>query len=151
MNPLKHILTSIALMILLSQAAYAQWTAADKKELARKEDTLKKFSKQIVFGNNPAVSLRADSNFIRTFVRALKVKNSFYYPFDSVSISKLYAPDSSFRIFTWQWTKDEYVYLQRGAIQMRTPDGSLKLFPLHDVSMFTGKPDDSTRTAANWI
>ena len=30
--------------------------------------------------------------------------------------------------------------LQRGAIQMRTADGSLKLIPLHDVSMFTKKP-----------
>ena len=152
MNHLKNILASLALLILFSQVTQAQgWSASDKKELAKKEDSLKTFSKQIVFGANPAISFRADSNFIRTFVRSLKIKNSFYYPFDSVAISKLYAPDSSFRIFTWQWTKDEYVYLQRGAIQMRTPDGSLKLFPLHDVSMFTGKPDDSTRTAANWI
>jgi len=140
------------LAILMSHLAHAQgWSASDKKELAKKEDSLKTYSKLIVFGSNPAISLRADSNFIRTFVRALKVKNSFYYPFDSVSISKLYAPDSSFRIFTWQWQKDEYVYLQRGAIQMRTPDGSLKLFPLHDVSMFTGNPNDSVRSANNWI
>jgi len=127
------------------------WSVSEKKEIAKKEDSLKALSKLIVFGSNPAISLRADSNFIRTFVRALKIKNSFYYPFDSVSISKLYAPDSSFRIFTWQWQKDEYVYMQRGAIQMRTPDGSLKLFPLHDVSMFTGKPNDSVRSANNWI
>ena len=136
----------------MSQVAQAQgWSVSEKKEIAKKEDSLKALSKLIVFGSNPAISLRADSNFIRTFVRALKIKNSFYYPFDSVSISKLYAPDSSFRIFTWQWQKDEYVYMQRGAIQLRTPDGSLKLFPLHDVSMFTGKPNDSVRSANNWI
>ena len=34
---------------------------------------------------------------------------------------------------------------------MRTDDGSLKLFPLHDVSMFSKKPYDSVRTANNWI
>ena len=34
---------------------------------------------------------------------------------------------------------------------MRTADGSLKLFPLHDVSMFSKKPYDSVRTANNWI
>jgi hypothetical protein len=139
-------------ILFLSQLAQAQgWSASEKKELAKKEDTLKSLSKLIVLGSNPAVSLRADSNFIRTFVRALKIKNSFYYPFDSVAISKLYSPDSSFRIFTWQWAKDEYVYLQRGAIQMHTPDGSLKLYPLHDVSMFTSRPDDSVRNANNWI
>ena len=152
MNRIKPALFSFIFILLLSQLAQAQgWSASEKKELAKKEDTLKNLSKLIVFGSNPAVSLRADSNFIRTFVRALKIKNSFYYPFDSVSISKLYSPDSSFRIFTWQWAKDEYVYLQRGAIQMHTPDGSLKLYPLHDVSMFTIKPDDSVRNANNWI
>ena len=34
---------------------------------------------------------------------------------------------------------------------MRTPDGSLKLIPLHDVSMFSKKPQDSVRGANNWI
>jgi hypothetical protein len=34
---------------------------------------------------------------------------------------------------------------------MRTADGSLKLIPLHDVSMFTKKPEDSVRGANNWI
>jgi hypothetical protein len=152
MNRIKPALFSLMFILFLSQLAQAQgWSASEKKELAKKEDTLKSLSKLIVFGSNPAVSLRADSNFIRTFVRALKIKNSFYYPFDSVAISKLYSPDSSFRIFTWQWAKDEYVYLQRGAIQMHTPDGSLKLYPLHDVSMFTSRPDDSVRNANNWI
>jgi hypothetical protein len=152
MNQLKRFLLFSLAMLFMTQFSYAQlWSALEKKELAKKEDSLKGLSKQIVFGSNPAISLRADSNFVRTFVRALKTRNSFYYPFDSVAISKLYAPDSSFRIFTWQWQKDEYVYLQRGAIQMRTADGSLKLFPLHDASMFTGKPEDSARTNNNWI
>lgn len=152
MNRFKPALSLLLLVVLMSQVTHAQgWSVSEKKEIAKKEDSLKALSKLIVFGSNPAISLRADSNFIRTFVRALKIKNSFYYPFDSVSISKLYSPDSSFRIFTWQWQKDEYVYMQRGAIQMRTPDGSLKLFPLHDVSMFTRKPNDSVRTANNWI
>jgi hypothetical protein len=80
------------------------------------------------------------------------LNNSFYFPFDSLqTISKLYSPDSVFRIFTWQLKKDEMVYLQRGAIQMRTPDGSLKLIALHDGSMFTSKPMDSVRGPNNWI
>ncbi|HEY0676870.1 MAG TPA: hypothetical protein VGD17_01245 [Chitinophagaceae bacterium] len=126
-------------------------SAADRKQLQKKEDSLKKLSRSMVFSTNPSERFRADSNFVRTLVRTLLVKNSFNYPLDSVAISKLYAPDSSFRIFTWQLQKDEYVYLQKGAIQMKTPDGSLKLFPLHDVSMFSAKPWDSVRNRQNWV
>lgn len=123
-----------------------------RKEFRRKEDSLKVFADQLVNAENPSDRLRSDSFFIRVLVRALKAKNSFYYPFDSLfSISRLYAPDSSFRIFTWQYKKDEYLYLQEGAIQMNQPDGSLKLFPLFDVSMFTAKPNDSARGPRNWI
>jgi hypothetical protein len=52
---------------------------------------------------------------------------------------------------TWQYKKDEHLYLQEGAIQVRQKDGSLKLFPLFDVSMFTTKPLDSMRNNRNWI
>lgn len=34
---------------------------------------------------------------------------------------------------------------------MNTPDGSLKIFPLYDVSNFTDVPQDSIRTPQNWI
>ena len=43
------------------------------------------------------------------------------------------------------------MYLQEGAIQMNQPDGSLKLYPLFDASMFTAKPLDSVRNRHNWI
>lgn len=125
---------------------------ADKKQLVKKEDSLRLFADSMINSESPATRFRSDSNFIRGFVRALKIRNSFGYAFDSlVTVSRLYSPDSSFRIFTWQMKKDEYVLLQKGAIQMKTPDGSLKLFPLFDVSMFSGKPEDSVRNRNNWI
>ena len=124
----------------------------NRKELQKKEDSLKVFSDRMINAPDAPERFRADSNFVRGLVRSLKVKNSFYYPFDSLrTISHLYAPDSSFRIFTWQLKKDEYVYLQKGAIQMNTPNGELKLYPLFDYSMYTGKPGDSVRTKDNWI
>jgi hypothetical protein len=126
-------------------------SAANQKELRRKEDSLAAFSRTMVMSENPAERFRADSNFVRTLVRALQTKNAFYHPFDSINISRLYAPDSTFRIFTWQMKKDEYVYLQKGAIQMNMPDGSLKLFPLFDYSMFASNPIDSVRNRNNWI
>ncbi|HEU0064909.1 MAG TPA: hypothetical protein VFQ58_07750, partial [Flavisolibacter sp.] len=82
----------------------------------------------------------------------LQVKNSFYYPFDSVQgVSKLFAPDSTFKIFTWEVALNEYYSRQRGAIQYLTKDGSLKLIPLRDFSEFTENAMDSVRTKDNWI
>ena len=124
----------------------------DKKALFQKEDSLKKVADDMINAEAPAERFRADSIFVRTLIRSLKVNNSFYHSFDSLeTVSRLYAPDSTFRIFTWQLKRDEYMYIQKGAIQINTPDGSLKLFPLFDASMFTGKPTDSVRTRQNWI
>jgi hypothetical protein len=118
----------------------------------QREDSMKNFAFDIVNAESPEGRFRADSQFIRSLVRTLKQPYSFNYPFDSLqTISRLYAPDSSFRIFTWQFKKDDLMYLQEGAIQMKQPDGSLKLFPLFDASMFTSKPLDSVRTRRNWI
>jgi hypothetical protein len=46
---------------------------------------------------------------------------------------------------------DDYYSSQRGAIQMRTNDGSLKLVALRDCSEFTTGAMDSIRTKTNWI
>ena len=141
------------IFMMLTFASYSQrgLSPADIRQLEKKEDSLKLLSRAMVFGKNAAERFRADSNFVRILVRALKTPNSFYYPLDSVAVSKLYSPDSAFRIFTWQLMKDEYVYFQKGAIQMKTADGSLKLFPLFDASMFSAKPADSVRTRENWV
>lgn len=125
---------------------------SDLKKLRAKEDTLKEYAEYIVTDSLTEDRMIADSAFTKVLVRALQVKNSFYYPFDSVlGIGKIYAPDTSFRIITWNLVFDDYYSRQRGAIQMRTADGSLKLFPLRDVSEFTSKPEDSVRNRNNWI
>ncbi|MEX6690053.1 hypothetical protein QTN47_21270 [Danxiaibacter flavus] len=122
------------------------------QHLKVEEDTLKTLSKKMIFDIDATNRFQADSAFTRAFVRALRVPNSFNFPFDSViTISKLYPQDSSFRIFSWQYQKDEDHFRQRGAIQMKTADGSLKLFPLIDMSEFTANPTDSVRTPRNWI
>ena len=127
-------------------------TGEQEKGFSQREDSLKGYAFDIVNAETATKRFIADSMFIRSLVRALRQPNSFYYPFDSLeTISRLYAPDSTFRIFTWQFKKDDYMYLQEGAIQINQPDGSLKLFPLFDVSMFTEKPLDSVRTRLNWI
>jgi hypothetical protein len=127
-------------------------SVSDGKILKQKEDSLKRLAKNLIVDSLTGARMRNDSLFIRTLVRSLQVKNSFYYPFDSVQgVSKLYAPDSAFRIFSWSLSYDDFYSRQRAAIQYRTPDGSLKLVPLTDYSEFTTAPTDSIRTKDNWI
>jgi len=152
----KNWLNSFLFLFLLVSFSYSalsqKITSADRKKLRAKEDTLADYSYFLNTDTLTEDRMISDSIFTRTLVRALQIKNSFYYPFDSVmGISKLYAPDTSFRIFTWQIVYDDYYSRQKGAIQMRTADGSMKLFPLRDVSEFTESPQDSTRTRMNWI
>ena len=119
--------------------------------LKQEEDTLAKYSKDMITAQDASKRFYADSVFIRTLVRALRTPYSFSYPFDSVNVSKIYAPDSSFRIFTWEVERDESYYKQFGAIQMRTKDGSLDLVPLFDGSDGVSNPADSVRNNKNWI
>jgi len=149
---MKSIIFLLFSVSILHQVSAQSISSTDKRQLVKKEDSLRLLADSMINSEIPSARFRADSNFIRGLVRALKVKHSFNYSFDSLyTVSRLYSPDSSFRIFTWQMKKDEYVLLQKGAIQMKTPDGSLKLFPLFDVSMFTRKPEDSIRNRNNWI
>lgn len=141
-------------VLLTQQTALAQVkpTAADLKKLQVKEDSLKRYARAMITDTITADRMVADSFFTRILVRSLQIPQSFYFPLDSVKgISKLYAPDSSFRIFTWNLIYDEHYSRQRGAIQMRTRDGSLKLFPLRDVSEFSENVMDSARDRLHWI
>ena len=120
--------------------------------LKQKEDSLKEYAVNLIQGRSDLDRFNADSIFTRMLVRSLKVNNSFYYPFDSLqTISKLYAPDSSFRIFTWQLIINENIVRQHGAIQMRTANGSVKLYPLIDRSDITINLADTFANNLGWI
>jgi len=140
-------------ILVFANTSFAQRiSAADKKALQKKEDSLKTVAIQILQGRNPEDRFAADSQFTKTFVRALQIKNSFYYPFDSlVSIAKVIPVDSSFKIFTWQLMIGPDMVRQHGAIQMKTADGSLKLFPLIDKTDLINNLQDTVTSNRAWI
>jgi hypothetical protein len=139
---------SITLLI----ACVSAQSSSQRKLLATAEETLKAYAAQIMNQEEIIDKLRADSFFTRGLVQALKTPYSFHYHFDSLqTVSKAYAPDSSFRILTWQIMRDFTSYRYKGAIQFNTKDGSLKLVPLYDMSEFTDNPTDSVRSNENWI
>lgn len=133
--------------------AHAQQLSKENlAELVKREDSMKMHAPVILVGTTGADRLTADSIFTRQFVRALRIPYSFEFPFDSLfTISRLYAPDSSFRIFTWQLQINEELVRQHGAIQMRTKDGSLQLFPLSDKSDVIPGLEDSITNHQSWM
>jgi hypothetical protein len=108
-------------LILIATSSFAQVkkiAPADLKVLQKKEDSLKLYAKDLVTDSLTNNRMRSDSFFTKVLIRSLLIKNSFYYPFDSVKgVSILYAPDSSFRIMTWSLTYNEDLCQQRGVIQ----------------------------------
>lgn len=140
------------LFLLICNCSFAQISSSEKKELRKKEDSLKTLSFTIVQGRTAEERFTADSQFTKMLVRALQVKNSFYYPFDSlITISRLVPEDSSFKVFTWQMVVNEMVTRQHGAIQMKTADGSLRLFPLIDKSGITINKEDTIGNNFGWM
>jgi hypothetical protein len=141
------------LLSFISVSSFAQGIGkAELKVLQQKEDSLKDYAVKIIQGINAENRFNADSMFTRILVRSLKTKNSFHYPFDSLqTVSILYSPDSVFRIFTWQLVINENIIRQHGAIQMKTYDGSLKLYGLIDKSDVTTNVADTIGNHKGWI
>ena len=121
-------------------------------EMAAREDSMKAYAFDMVNAHEAAERFRADSIFTRMLVRALKEKHAFSDPFDSLqTISRLYAPDSSFRIFTWQLVQDEATFRRHGAIQMNTADGSLVLYPLLDKTQLVEDIQNAITNNEEWV
>jgi hypothetical protein len=87
--------------------------------------------------------------FIPKLLAALKADNSFYYPFDSLPLmSKIYPPDSSFRILTWQLHYPKGRFRYYGVIQMRSQ--KMKIFPLRDLRDTLPFHTQNLLTSDNW-
>lgn len=140
-------------LFLLSSATRAQKIApADLRLLSKKQDSLKTYAKDLAIDSFSNNRMRSDSFFVKVLRRSLDIKNSFYYPFDSVrGIGKVYAPDSTFRIITWSMFYNEDICQQRGVIQFRPQGGVSKWVPLLDYSSLTPYPEDSVRDFRHWI
>lgn len=149
---MRHLLFIPFILIFHFSSLSQKINSSDFKKLKTSEDSLKKKAAIILDGINISDRNRADSLFIKIFVRTLKNRNSFYYPFDSLeSISKLYPNDSSFRIFTWHLLIDEDNTIQHGVIQMKTDDGSLSLIPLFDRSDLINNIQDTITDNYAWV
>jgi hypothetical protein len=149
---MKKTLFFLLIVINISTINAQQISTSNLDVLKLGEQELAPHAVQIIQGEEAINRITSDSIFVKNWVKLLKTKNSFYYPFDSlITISRIYAPDSSFRIFTWQLVIDDNSVRQHGAIQMNTADGALKLFPLIDKSDVIENLEDTVTSNLAWV
>ncbi len=68
----------------------------------------------------PDTHISYSERFVRQLIHALKIPNSYYYPFDKLKekINIIYSDDNAFRIFNWEITPSTVLKRYYGAIQM---------------------------------
>jgi hypothetical protein len=128
-------------IFLMSETSYAQFDFLSAEEdMAFYADVMTNASE-----NNHRI--KAEKEFQTKFLVALKEKNSFSYPFDSLKwISKKAPVDQKFRLFTWELKLSNEASKYAGYIQFS--DG--RLVPLIDG--FKNAEDLTEEfTADNWL
>ena len=114
------------------------------------QDSLISLGKKFINDENDLERKNANYLFIKTLVSALKVSNSFLFPFDSLkSITILNSPDNRFRIMSWHVMNQDGSYRFYGTIQLNT-GGPLKMYPLEDYSPLLQHPEDSVTDNHKW-
>ncbi len=124
---------------------------ADFREIRRLQDSLVRLGH--VMYNEPAEPERLKANFafVKTLVSALKTPNSYSFPFDSLRmVSILRSADDRLRLFSWHIQLNDGSYLYYGTVQLHTPDGSLRLYPLLDKTFEIEKPEEAVTDGSSW-
>lgn len=136
------------LIILLSFSIFA--SAQNIIDTSGKD--LQKLAIQIQEDSNFENRYLADSLFTRRLIATLKTPYSFNFTFDSLlSIRQIVSPDKKFKLFTWQLSLEDGTFLQRGAMQMNTSDGQLKLLPFFDKSEKFDAPEAEICNRKKWM
>jgi hypothetical protein len=114
------------------------------------EDSLIHLGNKFINDENELERINANAMFIKTLVSALKVQNSFLYPFDSLkSVTIINSPDNRFRIISWHLQYEDGSYRFYGTVQINT-GGGLKMFPLNDYSADIKNPEDTVADGRHW-
>lgn len=133
-NTSSIILMYISMVLSLGLTAHGQTSVIDSALISLEKD-MSRMAHTILYGDNDSVRFAASQRFTDQITHALSMRGSFLWPFDSlISIARLYAPDSSFRLFNWNLPKDDGTYSYSGILQMYDVSGNSTLYPLTDRS-----------------
>ena len=147
---MKTYIAVLLLLISFGSKAQTQLAPNDLKQLKLYEDTIRMYGDTLINSQEKDNRTIASYRIIKTLTKALRIKNSFYYTWDSTLPWKIMIPeDGSFKIFTWYTRSDENMYKFFGTIQVKSD--TLKMFPLIDYSEFTDHQEDINVDNNNWI
>lgn len=102
--------------------AFSRLDSASLDSLNDLEIRLEGLGQSMITSRDEKERLTSAYHFVKTMIRALKVPNSYFYPFDTIkNISVLVAPDNHFRVITWNLVLDNEAFRNYGVIQLN-PD-----------------------------
>ncbi|HEY4785270.1 MAG TPA: hypothetical protein VIH57_04445 [Bacteroidales bacterium] len=114
------------------------------------EDSCVWYYKQLSSDLPDSDNLAINTRLTDKLVSLLKTPGSFDYPLDSLkSFGRIYAPDKSFRIITWNVALGSGVFRYYGFIQVPFSN-SYKIFRLIDRSDEVPDPENSVLSAGKW-
>jgi len=146
---MKYTLLLFIMGLALTTRGQGQFDSLTLEKMHGMEMQLLGMGDSMISDSSETVRIRNAYLQIPVLVEILKIPGSFHYPFDSLrSISLTYAPDSAFRVFTWQFQLNSGRYRHLGAVQINSD--SLRLIPLFDASDFMESPEDSISGARKW-
>lgn len=124
------------------------------------EIRLEALGKLMITSSDEQERLTSAYHFVKSFVKALRVPNSYFYNFDTIkNISVLPSPDNKFRVITWNLALNNESYRNYGVIQLN-PDyiSTIKdttnlrsYYPLIDRSEHIKNALDTTVSSEHWF
>ncbi len=126
--------------------------AYSQNDFAAHEDSLKRIMHRIIEPENDFERLAINYEFKTKFEKVLQKEGSFDYPFDSlVFVSRIKAPDESFRIISWYVPLQDSQFEYFGFFQSPQKGGEeYQLFTLTDKASELTDPQFETLEHENW-
>lgn len=124
------------------------------------EIRLEALGKLMITSTDEQERLTSAYHFVKSFVKALRIENSYFYNFDTIkNISVLPSPDNIFRVITWNLALNSQNYRNYGVIQLnpdyiKTVKDTTNLrsyYPLIDRSDYIKNALDTTLSSEHWF
>ena len=122
----------------------------DREAMVAGEERMVMLAEKVYTDSSQEQRFQATRDLIRELVSTLDRPHSFDYAFNVPGLSIQYAPDTTFRIFTWELNVDRDQYRHYGAIQRNSEN--LDLVPLVDRGdEWLENPENMLAGADNWL
>ena len=126
--------------------------AQNQEELQHMETSIQSLFRQIPELKDDQKRIKLNEEITSRFEQALKINNSFNFPFDSLrNMGKLTSPDNILKIYTWNTPFMDGTQFYTGFIQYYSKsDKQYKVFKLIDKTDKIDNPENQILSPQNW-